>query len=238
MANPYFQFKVFTVYHDRCAMKVTTDACLFGAWIAKHVGKAKPDLKALDIGTGTGLLSLMIVQKHCFSVDAIEIEPEASEQARENIAASPYASQIRVQHSDIVQWVQSPYDIIFSNPPFYENELKSPSSNKNIAHHNDSLTLGVLLKVIQEKLKEDGNFYLLLPYKREKELTALLTTFQLFIHRKVLVYPSAQHMPIRIMLKGGKQDLPVIEESLFIRERDGNYTKAFTELLKDYYLYL
>jgi tRNA1Val (adenine37-N6)-methyltransferase len=180
----------------------------------------------------------MIVQKHGFSVDAIEIEPEASEQARENIAASPYASQIRVQHSDIVQWVQSPYDIIFSNPPFYENELKSPSSNKNIAHHNDSLTLGVLLKVIQEKLKEDGNFYLLLPYKREKELTALLTTFQLFIHRKVLVYPSAQHMPIRIMLKGGKQDLPVIEESLFIRERDGNYTKAFTELLKDYYLYL
>jgi tRNA1Val (adenine37-N6)-methyltransferase len=238
MANPYFQFKVFTVYHDRCAMKVTTDACLFGAWIAKHVGKAKPDLKALDIGTGTGLLSLMIVQKHGFSVDAIEIEPEASEQARENIAASPYARQIRVQHSDIVQWKQSHYDIIFSNPPFYENELKSPVSNKNIAHHNDSLTLEVLLKVIQEKLKEGGNFYLLLPYKREKESMALMASFQLFVHRKVLVYPSAQHMPIRIMLKGGKQSLPMIEESILIRESDSNYTEAFTELLRDYYLYL
>ena len=219
-------------------MKVTTDACLFGAWIAKHLGNPKPALKALDIGTGTGLLSLMIVQKHCFSVDAIEIEPEASEQARENIAASPYASNIQVHHSDIMQWVQSPYDIIFSNPPFYENELKSPLSNKNIAHHNDSLTLDVLLKVIEEKLKESGNFYLLLPYKREKESIALIASFHLFVHRKVLVYPSAQHMPIRILLKGGKQDLPMIEESLFIRERDGNYTETFTELLKDYYLYL
>ena len=238
MANPYFQFKEFTVYHDRCAMKVTTDASLFGAWMAKHLDNAKPAFKALDIGSGTGLLSLMIVQKHDISVDAIEIEPEAAEQARENIAASPYASQIRVEHSDIVQWKQSSYDIIFSNPPFYEKELKSPLSNKNIAHHNDSLTLGVLLKVIQEKLKEDGNFYLLLPYKREKESMALLATFQLFVYRKVLVHPSAQHMPIRIMLKGGKQDLPMIEECLFIRERDGNYTKAFTELLKDYYLYL
>ena len=219
-------------------MKVTTDACVFGAWIAKHVGNAKPASKALDIGTGTGLLSLMIVQKHDISVDAIEIEPEAAKQAGENIAASPYASNIQVHHSDIMQWVQSPYDIIFSNPPFYENELKSPLSNKNIAHHNDSLTLEVLLKVIEEKLKESGNFYLLLPYKREKESMALISSFHLFVHRKVLVYPSAQHMPIRILLKGGKQDLPMIEESLFIRERDGNYTETFTELLKDYYLYL
>jgi tRNA1Val (adenine37-N6)-methyltransferase len=137
-----------------------------------------------------------------------------------------------------MQWVQSPYDIIFSNPPFYENELKSPLSNKNIAHHNDSLTLDVLLKVIEEKLKEGGNFYLLLPYKREMESMALIASFHLFVHRKVLVYPSAQHMPIRILLKGGKQDLPMIEESLLIRERDGNYTETFTELLKDYYLYL
>ena len=238
MPNPYFQFKTFTVYHERCAMKVTTDACLFGAWVAKHVGNAKPASKALDIGTGTGLLSLMIVQKHDISVDAIEIEPEAAKQAGENIAASSYASNIQVHHSDIMQWVQSPYDIIFSNPPFYENELKSPLSNKNIAHHNDSLTLEVLLKVIQEKLKEGGNFYILLPYKREKESMALMASFKLFVHRKVLVYPSVQHMPIRILLKGGKQDLPMIEESLFIRERDGNYTDTFTELLKDYYIYL
>jgi len=142
MANPFFQFKQFIVYHDRCAMKVTTDSCVFGAWVAGDMAREERKITtALDIGSGTGLLSLMIAQKNDLDIDAVEIDKEASLQSQENIAASPWKDRIQVENEDARQFRGvSKYDCIVSNPPFYENELTSERKTKNIAHHSEELT--------------------------------------------------------------------------------------------------
>ncbi|HEX5652644.1 MAG TPA: methyltransferase, partial [Chitinophagaceae bacterium] len=131
MANSWFRFKQFTIHQDRCAMKVTTDACLFGAWVTEQIlnaDKLTPITEArkiLDIGTGSGLLALMLAQQTAHSIDALEIDQQAFEQARENIQASSWPDSIAMIHADARTFQpEFHYDIIISNPPFYEKELK------------------------------------------------------------------------------------------------------------------
>ncbi|MGZ8510909.1 MAG: tRNA1(Val) (adenine(37)-N6)-methyltransferase, partial [Chitinophagaceae bacterium] len=128
MANSYFQFKQFTINQDHCAMKVTTDGCLFGAWVAGEVKNRSHDTRnMLDIGVGTGLLSLMVAQKNPhLIIDGAEIDKSAYTQAKENILSAPFKNKIYISNSDIRDGVfGTNYDIVVSNPPFYENELQS-----------------------------------------------------------------------------------------------------------------
>ena len=243
MANNYFQFKQFTIHQDRCAMKVTTDGCLFGAWVAKQVHSNKLTVDSiLDIGTGTGLLSLMVGQQSNASIDAIEIDKETYEQAKENAAASPWADRINIIHGDIreFQGLQQ-YDIIISNPPFYENELKSGNTKKNKAHHDEGLLLDDLLTIIQQNLSPKGEFYLLLPYKRNEEIENALAKNKLAISHKTLVKQSTLHNYFRIILSGkhknGKNEDFATSE-IAIRNQKQEYTPEFINLLKDYYLHL
>src|SRR5688572_25058776 len=140
MPNTYFQFKQFTIHQDRSAMKVTTDACLFGAWCATEINQDNKRL--LDIGTGTGLLSLMIAQKNKLLIDAVEIEEQAAVQAVENVKASPWKESVHVIHKNIRDFnSEKKYNYIISNPPFYENELSGERMEKNIAHHDAGLKM-------------------------------------------------------------------------------------------------
>lgn len=245
MANSYFQFKQFTVQQDNCAMKVTTDGCLFGAWCSRELGVESQESgsgKVLDIGTGTGLLALMLAQGNNITIDAVEIDKDAFEQARGNMAASYWADRIKVIHGDARELhFQTSYDFIISNPPFYENELKADDAKKNIAHHNDGLLLPELLDVIKKSLKPGGTFYLLLPYKRNEEIKKLLAENELTIHQLVFVKQSVNHDFFRIMLSGklksdGQAETTIDEIS--IKDDAGQYTPAFVSLLKDYYLHL
>jgi tRNA1Val (adenine37-N6)-methyltransferase len=245
MANSWFQFKQFTIHQDHCAMKVTTDACLFGAWVA---GQLAPDsyrdgskqpavMHILDIGTGTGLLSLMIAQQCSTTIDAIEIDAAAAEQAKANMDASPWKERLCVIQGDakeILATSTKQYDVIISNPPFYENELQSGNEQKNTAHHSTELSLDDLVSMI------DTDFYLLLPYKRYKEIDRLFNQTDLFITQKVLVRQSVNHDYFRIMLCGqkGESNSPVIENEISIKDDKDQYTAEFINLLKDYYLYL
>jgi tRNA1Val (adenine37-N6)-methyltransferase len=241
MPNSFFQFKQFTVYHHRCAMKVTTDACLFGAWVAAEIGRfSKSPDRLLDIGTGTGLLSLMVAQKNSGRIDAVEIDLAASEQASENVGASPWKEKISIVHQDVLQW-QPPslYDCIFSNPPFYEKELRSTKEAKNIAHHDEGLKLADLLNFIKQQLAEDGSFLLLLPAKRGAEAERLFAKAGLFFAQKVYVQQTLKHPPFRLMIQGcHKKVEAVTEQTISIRNEAGDYTKEFVRLLQDYYLYL
>jgi tRNA1Val (adenine37-N6)-methyltransferase len=244
MANSYFQFKQFTIHQDRSAMKVTTDACLFGAWTSKDIAaNRQPNLRCLDIGAGTGLLSLMVAQQNqgCL-IDAVEIDKDAAKQASENVHAADKASQVLVIHYDILHFRPAArYDIIFSNPPFYEHELKGENSRKNLAHHNEGLLLPDLFSHLRESLTEDGSFYLLLPYKRVNEIQQLLTNNQCNILDFVVVRPAIHLPPFRILVKGGfngNGTIPAITSEIAVKNEQGEYTPAFRELLKDYYLYL
>jgi tRNA1Val (adenine37-N6)-methyltransferase len=236
MGKAYFAFKQFTVHQDKCAMKVTTDACLFGAWCAEDL-KDKKLTSGLDVGTGTGLLSLMVVQKNNVDVHAIEIDKDAAIQAEENVAASPFSKKIKVFHTDAAGFIPSlQYDFIISNPPFYENELQSSSATRNLAHHK-GLRLHTLLEMIKRSLSFAGAFYLLLPYKRLKEAQLLIAQSNMVLNGQCIVRPSPVHTPQRVMLKGSFDTGNPKENSVSIKEKDG-YSAEFISLLKDYYLYL
>ena len=248
MANTYFQFKQFIIHQDRCAMKVTTDSCLFGAWVGEKVRPSasygsKPEvLNVLDIGTGTGLLSLMIAQQSCSTIDAIEIDKEAYDQAIENIEASPWADRINIIHGDANKFSDSTqYDVIISNPPFYEKELKSGNNKKNKANHDEGLLLEDLVNIIQRKLKPGGEFYLLLPCKRKDEIQNAFSKNKLAFSNKTLVKQSTQHPYFRIMISGKHQrdkNENFTCTELAIKNELNEYTPEFISLLKDYYLYL
>ncbi|MET0393436.1 MAG: methyltransferase [Chitinophagaceae bacterium] len=244
MSNTWFRFRQFTVQQERCAMKVTTDACLFGAWLSRYLCKSSPGnpsapCRALDIGTGTGLLSLMLAQQCRVMTDAIEIDRDACEQAMENVAHSPWPQQIRVVHGDIKQFpADRLYDVVISNPPFYENELRSADEKKNIAHHGHQLGLAELFAITRQQLADKGQFFFLFPFKRKTVIEKLLAEHGLFVHEMVLVRQSVRHDLFRIMLCGGLEETELKTSEMAIKDERDQYTPAFTDLLKDYYLYL
>lgn len=242
MSNPYFQFKQFTIRQDRCAMKVTTDACLFGAWISEKAKSQKSKVKnVLDIGCGTSLLSLLLAQKNKdVIIDAIEIDKEAAEQAKQNVAASPWNDRINIINADARSFPFSKkYDLIISNPPFYENELRSENDSKNIAHHSNDLGLRELLSLTKNLLTGTGTFCFLFPYKRKDEIERSLKACSLFIYKLLLVKQSVKHDYFRVMIEGGLKEIPeIITEEISIWDSKQQYTKEFAELLKEYYLYL
>ncbi len=241
MANNYFQFKQFTIYQDKCAMKVTTDACLFGSLLpTSSEGGVK---NVLDIGTGTGLLALMYAQKNFNAkIDAIEIDETAAEQARENVDASPWSDSIKIFHSDAREFDHSKkYDVIISNPPFYENELKGNDLRRNLAHHNEGLLLPELLNIIKKNLEPVGSFYLLLPYKRNEEIKKLLVEHELSVRQITLVRQSVNHDYFRVILTGrfrSDEQIETMIDEISIKDKNDRYTPGFTRLLQEYYLFL
>jgi tRNA1Val (adenine37-N6)-methyltransferase len=222
-------------------MKVTTDACLFGAWVASIADKNAS--YALDIGAGTGLLSLMLAQQCKAETDAIEIHEDTAGQARDNFDSSPWKDRLSCFDGDAKYMafaLARHYDIIISNPPFYENELQSGNQQKNLAHHSTQLQLEDLLIILRDSLDAAGRFYLLLPYKRQEEIEKLFAKSDLTIIHKVLMRQSTKHGFFRIMLEGkkGKSNEEAVVEEIAIKDNHDQYTAEFASLLKDYYLYL
>ena len=225
-------------------MKVTTDACLFGAWVAEEDKSEKIITKnVLDIGTGTGLLSLIYAQKNSLAeIDAMEIDQDAYAQAKENAAASSFAERINIIHNDVKRFTFSKkYDRIISNPPFYEKEISSDNEKKNIAHHHVGLLFEELLGIIKGNLSSSGTFYLLLPFKRSEEIKKIILKEDLYVSKIVFVKQSTKHNYFRIMIAGklSQEDHPeTLIEEISIWDDQQQYKKEFKELLKDYYLYL
>lgn len=221
-------------------MKITTDACLFGAALPHVSALGKKTIKALDIGTGTGLLALMYAQKNPDAlIDAIEIDEQSARQAKENVGLSPWSNRITILNGDGRNHVfTKTYDYIFSNPPFYENELKASDKRKNTALHGEALSLSELFGIISANLAADGHFSLLLPYKRRNELPFLLQKHCLAAERLVLVRQSLRHIPFRIMLTGKRSEFangePEVND-MAIWDTEQQYTPEFVHLLKEYY---
>ena len=239
MPNDYFAFKQFTIQQADCAMKVTTDGCLFGAWAAKTVYDSQlPIARTLDIGTGTGLLSLMFAQKIHTQIDAVEIDAAAAMQAQANFEASPWAKRLQVYQTSIQAFsptTSHQYNFIITNPPFFEHDLKSTNAKRNIALHSAELSLETLLATIHRLLAANGQFAILLPYHRVSYFTELTTPFGFVLHQQVLVKQTPKHPYFRAMLLFGFTQTTTLERELIIKAEDA-YTEDFKILLKDYYL--
>lgn len=243
MSNSYFRFKQFTIHQEKSAMKVTTDGCLFGAWVASVIREAgQQQINCLDIGAGTGLLSLMVAQQNTgCKIDAVEIEAGAAEEAANNISVAGKNEAIIIHQSDIRQFRSAEkYAVIFSNPPFYENELKGSVTARNTAHHDAGLLIQDLLSCCRDLLLENGLVFLLLPFKRETEITAKIQAAGFNIHRHVRVKQSVNHGYFRTMLelRFTATAQTVTYEEIAVKDGNDQYTGAFTTLLRDYYLYL
>lgn len=243
MQNHFFEFKNFTVRQEHCAMKVCTDACLFGAWA--DVAGAK---RILDIGTGTGLLSLMAAQRNSEAlVEGVEIDEGAFIQAGQNFKAGPFGQRLSVHHAPVQAFFpEYRFDAIISNPPFFQNDLKSPDRKTNTAHHADTLDFSALSHAVERLLSPGGKFSLLLPvpesrlYEKQQGSGWQLTRDLLLTHRPGL-------RPFRRMMTfarageaedaaSGRRAGRITEELYIYEENDKNYDSAFKEYLKAFYL--
>ena len=222
-----FRFKQFSVEQELCAMKVGTDGCLLGAWVACR----EDDIATvLDIGTGTGLISLMMAQRFLKArITAIDIDEGAVEQARINVEASRFAERIEMRKS-AVQDFSGKFDAIVSNPPYFVDALECPDSRRNMARHANTLSYSELMHSAYRMLNDDGEFSVIIPadYRSKMEAEAAIAGFHQ--SRVCAVFTSMKRPAKRYMLAFKKRLVPVESTSLVIDSDE------FKTLLKDFYL--
>lgn len=243
MGNPFFNFKQFSIRQEHCAMKVCTDASIFGAWVASKCNNAQ---SVLDIGTGTGLLMLMLAQKTTAHIHGIEIDSLCEVDLKQNINSSPWAHRLSLTHGDARSTkFPSKFDLIVSNPPFFDNDLKSRADQRNIAMHGTHLSFEQLLQITIANSNERGFLAVLLPFSRKDVFAQLATEKGFSLKESLLIRESHRHPYFRTCdwykINSEREREKVesgIQNELTIRDEKGNYTPEFTELLKDYYLYL
>lgn len=236
MSNFFFQFKQFTIYHNKCAMKVGTDGVLLGAW-----AETESCNRILDIGTGTGLIALMLAQRSKAIIDAIDIDADACLQAQENADSSPFAGRIKIQHSAMSDFAQAStdlYDLIVSNPPYFVDSLKCPDRKRNTARHTDTLTLEDLLQDSRKLLAPQGRIALILPYDQKERLTDCIRTQKLFLSKETSVIPVPGASPKRLLaeLTATPPASPALSGQLTIEITRHQYTDEYISLTKDFYL--
>lgn len=218
-------------------MKVCTDACILGAWFSE---KTPAYSSILDIGSGTGLLMLMLAQKHKGEIQGIELDLSAYKQLKENIGQSRWRDELRVFPGDIRQFnFPHKFDFIITNPPFYEGDLAADSHSKNLARHSKELTLAELLSAIDENLSAEGSFGILLPYHRVYYFEELARSRYFHLRERLLVRQTPRHALFRAVLHFSRNKENFIPETeLSIQNEQGQYTDEFVELMRDYYLKL
>ncbi len=233
-SNPYFKFKQFTIFQDRCAMKVGTDGVLLGAWTG--VEKAQ---NILDIGTGTGLVALMLAQRSLAKIDAVEIDECSSMQARENVTLSPWKERINVYSSsiqDYAHYCTTAYHLIVSNPPFFENASKASEPARTVARHTDMLSPIDLLNISQKLLKPDGRLAVIYPIEAANSFQNTATKYGIFCQKKLLVKPTPTRSAKRVLMEFSTTQTNPVEQTLSIETDRHRYTPEFIDLVKDFYL--
>lgn len=237
MPNDVFEFKKFKIKQDKCAMKVSTDAVLLGAWVVPNGSKT-----ILDIGTGTGVIALMLAQKSSATILAIDIDLESTEQAKINVADSIFHSQIEVIHSsfqDLVKTYDKKFDLIVTNPPYFIDSYKNPSERSTTARHTDSLSFEDLLNGVKKMLDEKGKFCLILPTNEAKIFRELAQSKGLYLSKLLRIRTRAEKESEKRHLMQFEFKETEFSESTLVIEADShrNYTQAYKDFTKEYYLH-
>jgi tRNA1Val (adenine37-N6)-methyltransferase len=237
MANSYFQFKQFRIEQDRCAMKVSTDAVVLGALVS-----SKAPENILDIGTGTGVLALMMAQKFPLaSIDAVEIDREAYQQAANNVSSSNLGQSITVHHLPFQKYVAEKvrqYDLIITNPPYYSGQLHSADKSINLARHENGLNFSDLWEGVNKQLTENGVFWLILPPKEMEDFILLGQNKGFFLKSQIFLQDRKSSKPHRIIAAFSRQAVEVSgQSSLVIKDSQNTFSVDYVCLLKDFMLY-
>ena len=248
MSTPYFRFKQFTVWHDRCAMKVGTDGVLLGAWAgasepseeASQSAETSSIKRILDIGTGSGLIALMLAQRFPNAIiDGIDIDPSAVLQAQDNFSASPFSTRLHAYSSLLQEWhPQEKYDMIVSNPPYFSNSLLCPNGMRTKARHAKSLSFADLLAHSNRLLTQAGTLSLVLPSDAEKAIMKESRLQHLYCVRLCRVHTTANKPAKRILVTFSHQTLAttLAPDMLCLSAPDHPRSPAYSALTQDFYL--
>ena len=235
MANDYFRFKQFTLWQQHCAMKVGTDGVLLGAW-------AEGGQRILDIGTGTGLIALMMAQRFPMAdVTAVEIDGAAAKQARENVVASPFANRVEVIHKDIQQFAENCpdecFDAIVSNPPYFVNSLKNPDAKRALARHNENLSFCQLFSISYRLLAPSGVLSVVAPVEVKSDVEGEASISGFFLQCCLQIKTTPKKQPKRCLMKFVKQLIqPISQEVAVLQNASGERSDWYRSLTNDFYL--
>ena len=232
-----FQFKQFSIEQDRCAMKIGTDGVLLGAWAP--IGHNP--FSILDIGTGTGIIALMLAQRSAAEqIDALEIDEEAYEQSTDNFENSPWNDRLFCFHAGLDEFVEEPedeYDLIISNPPFYSEDYKSENEQRDLARFQDAMPFEDLIEAAALLLSENGIFSVIIPFKEEENFMALAKEYELYPIKITRVKGTPSSDIKRSLLAFGRNETAtVLTDELIIETARHIYTPEYIELTKDFYL--
>lgn len=236
MSNKPFIFKKFSVHQNKCAMKIGTDSVLLGAWtsIEKH------PFSILDIGAGTGVLSLMLAQKSDAEViDAIEIDDDAYEQCVDNLENSDWADRLFCYHASLeefVEEIEDKYDLIICNPPFYSEDFKTENKQRDLARFTDAMPFEDLLESVSKLLIEDGLFSVIIPFKEEKNFIHLASKNNLYPNKILHVKGNLTSKIKRSLIEFSFLESDIKISELIIEIERHKYTEDYIALTKDFYL--
>lgn len=234
MSNPWFQFKQFRIQHDRCGMKVGTDGVLLGAWAPLTDGQ-----RILDVGTGCGLIALMLAQRFpTSSITGIDIDQDAIDQAQENVDASPFAQRVRLEHSPLQDFStgKARFDAVVCNPPFFVDALLSPDAQRTAARHTASLPFEELIAHTERLLSTNGQFCAILPTPAFDEFHNRCFAHGLILEHSCWVKTSARKAPKRMMVCYRKGEVEHRDEQQLLLTENGQRSEAYASLTRDFYL--
>lgn len=236
MSESSFHFKQFSVQQDKCAMKVGTDAVLIGSWV--QTGNAS---FILDIGTGSGVIALMLAQKCNARIDAIDVDEKAFQQSHENFIKSPWSFRLNSNHNSLQNFSkehESKYDLIVTNPPYFHHASKPPEESRLNARHSDLLTFDELLDGVKKILSPEGRFCVILPCKEGVEFLDKAQRKELFCRQLLRIKTKADKNEKRLIMEFSFHLGAIEEDEIIIQEEDGSFTEEYIDLTRDYYIQL
>lgn len=236
MPSEYFDFKQFRVYHDKCSMKVGTDGVLLGSWC--EIGNAR---NVLDIGTGSGLIALMIAQRfHEAHITAVEMDVPAAQQAHENFQQSPFSQRLQAVCTDIRNYHidEEGYDCIVSNPPFFSESLCPPNQRRSMARNTEGLPFPTLISEVKRLLNPNGTFHVILPYGEADIFTGHCALRSLSLAARTDVLTKENKPPKRTMLRfvNNIRCETTQRNTITLCDDTGGRSLAYQTLTKDFYL--
>lgn len=236
MPNDVFEFKKFKIKQDKCAMRVSTDAVLLGAWVIPNGSKS-----ILDIGTGTGVIALMLAQRSEALITAIDIDKDSTEQALVNVEESIYKEKVRVVHTsfqDLVGSSSEKFNLIVTNPPYFIDSLKSSSETRSTARHTDSLSFSDLIGGVKKLLDEKGKFCLILPTKEAGLFREMAQSKGLYLSKLLRIRTRMEKDSEKRHLMQFEFKESEYSESTLVIEADShrNYTQEYKDFTKEYYI--